>query len=121
MNTSNTLADKLKKLRKIAGLTQEEVGNHISITRQGYQYYESGVREPDITRLKKLADLYHVPLIDLISENVFIRREDFVGESPVYTIQGMEMEEQLIQMFRKLSPEQKEKIFRAMDTMVRTR
>ena len=66
-----SLAKTLAKLRKDANLTQSELGGKLSITAQAISKWENGTSEPDITTLKKLADIYGIPVSQIIdSENV---------------------------------------------------
>lgn len=58
----------LKELRKKRGWTQPEVAEKLGITYQAYGHYENGRRNPDIETLKKLADIFDVPINVLISE-----------------------------------------------------
>ena len=64
---STLLAKRLKDLWLKHGLTQYELGNYLNITQQGYFYYENGKHKPDLTTLKKIADLYGMTLSELIS------------------------------------------------------
>ena len=49
--------EKLIKLRKAAGLSQEELGNKLNVARQTVSKWELGETIPDIDSLKKLAVL----------------------------------------------------------------
>ena len=57
---------KLIMLRKQRKLTQQEMAQYLGITRQAYQRYENGSREPDIATLYKIADFFAVTLDDLL-------------------------------------------------------
>ena len=50
----------LKHIRELANYTQSYVADCLGITQQAYANYERGVRQPDNTMLKKLADLFGV-------------------------------------------------------------
>ena len=56
------LSDRLRLLRKEAGLTQQEVGAAIGKSLRAYQYYEAGTRRPEYPQLLALADFFHVSL-----------------------------------------------------------
>ncbi|WP_239719586.1 helix-turn-helix transcriptional regulator [Mammaliicoccus sp. G-M31] len=66
--SNKELASKLKFYRKRKNLTQKDVANHLNITPQAYQRYESqtNTNEPSIDNLKKLSSLFNIKLIDLI-------------------------------------------------------
>lgn len=56
------ISKRLRLLRNEKKLTQEEISNFLSITRQAYSKWESGERKPDIESLVMLADFYNVSL-----------------------------------------------------------
>lgn len=56
------LGDRLSELRKDFGYTQEYIGEFLNVTRTSVSAYETGVNDPPIENLIKLADLYNVSL-----------------------------------------------------------
>lgn len=66
-------AERLKKLRLLRNLTQEDVANHLGITRQGYGHYESTnvKHEPDHETTKMIADLFGVTTDYLLGRTDF--------------------------------------------------
>ena len=52
----------LKELRKKQGMTQTELGNKIGVTKSTVSMYESGMHEPDLGTLKKIAETLGVSL-----------------------------------------------------------
>ena len=56
----HVLNQNLKRIREAAEMTQTEVAYKLNITRQAYNHYETGKREPTVETLIKLADLFHV-------------------------------------------------------------
>lgn len=65
----------LKKLRQIAGLTQEEVADKIGVTRQAISGYESGRRQPDLTMIERFAQLYHTDILEILYGNSAKQKE----------------------------------------------
>jgi len=57
-----TLATRLKELRKAKGYTQNQVAIYCDITEKAYQNYELQAREPKLDILIRIADLYGVSL-----------------------------------------------------------
>ena len=53
---------KLKELRVLNNLTQDELSQRVGITRFTYSNYENGKTQPDFDILIKIADLYNVSL-----------------------------------------------------------
>ena len=59
--------DKIRALRKEAGLTQAEVAARISVTYRTYQNYESGASKPSAEVLAKISELFSVSM-DMLSD-----------------------------------------------------
>ena len=67
--------EKLLALRKEKGFTQKDVADRLGISRQAYANYETGNREPDITTLIKIAQLFEVSVDELV-ENGHVSKTD---------------------------------------------
>jgi len=83
MNFSN----KLIKLRKSNGLSQEELANNLNVSRQTISKWESGTTIPDMDRLKSISDLFGISVDDLISdtnEKQYIPNKEFIGVDEKY-------------------------------------
>ena len=59
--------DKIRSLRKEAGLTQREVAEQIGVTYRTYQNYEIGASSPSAESLSKIAELFNVSM-DMLSD-----------------------------------------------------
>lgn len=62
MNFANTL----KNLREANNVTQEQLAEHLKVTRPTIAGYETKSRQPDYERLQKIADFFHVSIDYLI-------------------------------------------------------
>ena len=83
-----TLPERLTKLRKLAGLSQEEVAERLEVTRQTVSKWETGQSSPDLDKVLPLCGLYNVTPDELlhdggteeaekeIAENNFARSEE---------------------------------------------
>lgn len=63
--------NKLREARKAAGLTQKEVANAIGVTESAYCGYETGKRQPDVAKIKQIADVLGTTgnfLLDTVTE-----------------------------------------------------
>lgn len=60
-----TLGENLQKLRKSAGLSQEEVAGRLFVSRQSVSKWENDQAEPGVENLKALAALYGVTMDQL--------------------------------------------------------
>lgn len=52
--------DKLVKLRKSKGLSQEDLANELGVSRQSVYKYESGENMPELDNIKKIAKIFNV-------------------------------------------------------------
>lgn len=57
-----TLGENLQKLRREAGLSQEEVAGRLFVSRQSASKWENDQAEPGVENLKALAGLYNVTM-----------------------------------------------------------
>lgn len=95
--------DVLKKLRLDNNLKQKDVAEGIGVTRALITQYESGMRQPSIEMLKKIADFYDVSvdfilgrtdnptMSNVVIENTFFRfaknaREMGIGQKDLDAI-----------------------------------
>ena len=53
-------AEKLKELRKNAGMTQQQLADRIWVTKASISYYELSERDPSPEILIKIAKVFHV-------------------------------------------------------------
>lgn len=63
------LSERLKTLRKEAGLTQEEVAKKLGISRPAYTYWEKGEKRPTPDKLTQIASLFGVSTDYLLNSN----------------------------------------------------
>ena len=83
------LKDKLYNLRKKNGYTQSEIAEILEVSRQSVSNWELGTILPSTSRLKKLSNLYSVPLETLLDDGIeiplhseSIQVEDVQDETP---------------------------------------
>ena len=58
--------ENLLQLRQKNGLKQQDVADGAGLSLRGYQNYERGLREPQMTALIALADFYDLSLDELV-------------------------------------------------------
>ena len=58
--------EKLKALRLKNGLTQEELGEKLCLSRTSISYYEQGKFEPDIKTIIDISSLFNVTKDELL-------------------------------------------------------
>ena len=62
----NDIMKNIKRLRQRKGLTQEELGSKLHVTRQAVSNWETGKNQPDIEILKSLAETLGVDVSELL-------------------------------------------------------
>ena len=70
MTNAQILGDKLYRLRKDKGISQEELAYKLNVSRQAISKWERGEALPDTDNLISLAKLYEVSLDELVGNNV---------------------------------------------------
>jgi len=71
----NQIASNLKRLRSMREMTQKEVALSAEIPQGQYSRIENGKAEPKLTTLQKIADVFEVPLSELVRQD-----EGSIGE-----------------------------------------
>jgi repressor LexA len=61
-NVNMTIGEKIRKLREKKGLSQQALAELLGTTQQSVAYWESGKRKPRYEKLKKLAEVFSVPI-----------------------------------------------------------
>ena len=98
------LQENLKRFRKLAGYTQEEVANRLGVSLQTVARWESGARLPSIDYLEKLADLYGVEVADF-----FIEPTDMYNESHIKNLIRK------LRSLKRLEPKKRERVLKLLE------
>lgn len=77
------LQDKLYSLRKKNGYTQAELAEMLGVSRQSISNWELGTIQPSTSRLKKLSELYSMPLETLLDDGLEIQLQ---SEQPLIEV-----------------------------------
>ena len=62
------IGNKINQLRKLSGMTQEQLAEKLSVSRQTISKWESGGTSPDLESVVKISRIFHVSLDDLLME-----------------------------------------------------
>lgn len=62
------LGDKIRALRKTAGLSQEELGDMLGVSRQAVSKWEVNQSQPEIQNIIQLATIFKVPVNVILSD-----------------------------------------------------
>jgi len=71
--------DKLIKLRKRTGLSQEELGEKLNVTRQTVSKWELGQSKPETDKLLEISKLFNIDFNVLIDDNTKIENDMIVS------------------------------------------
>lgn len=84
-------SEQLKKARANLGLTQQQVADLMGITKSTYCGYETGKRQPDVLKIKKLANILNTSG-DILLETGFNKTEIKVepNSQPLSNLKQME-------------------------------
>lgn len=63
------LSEKIVRLRKSRGMTQEEMVERCAVTRQSIPKWEADIALPETEKLLMLSEIFGVPLDTLLREN----------------------------------------------------
>ena len=64
-----TFKEKIVKLRKLKGLTQDEFASAVGVSRQAVYKWESGQSYPEVAKLLEIKALFNISIDDLLDEN----------------------------------------------------
>ena len=62
------IKDKLKNLREMNGWSQEVMAERLNMSKNGYARIERGESKLDMERLEKIAEIFSLEVVDLISQ-----------------------------------------------------
>lgn len=67
---SENFPTRIKNARKTAGYSQEQIADELEINRTSISKYETGVQEPNLETLAKLAQFYNVSIDWLLGVSI---------------------------------------------------
>lgn len=70
--------ENLKYLRTLKKVSQQDLADYLNITRQAYNYYENGKRQPDYETLLKIGEYFNVTIDDLLNADITNADENLV-------------------------------------------
>lgn len=92
-----SFAEQLKCARTAQGLTQQQVADLLGITNSTYCGYETGKRQPDVTKIKQLARA-------LKTSGDVLLETGFASEREAHSLKSAKLNEAL-EIFKKLNPD----------------
>lgn len=77
-----TFAEKLKNIRKKAGISQDKLAEKLGVSRQAVTKWETEAGIPDIENIRAVSALFHISIDELLSNEMIESREaDYLYES----------------------------------------
>ena len=73
-------SEKLIELRKLNGLSQEELGNKINVSRQAISKWESEQAKPEADKVKELSNVFNVSIDYLLKDEIEAPQETEYGK-----------------------------------------
>lgn len=99
----------IKKVREQKGLTQQHIADLINMHRSNYSKVESGLREPSIDALNKIAKHFDMTIDELVNFNGNIPIEEKLEDKATV---------EQVKLINQLDEEDKAMVFRIIDTIV---
>ncbi|MBD5536780.1 MAG: helix-turn-helix transcriptional regulator [Lachnospiraceae bacterium] len=88
--------EQLKKARKKMNYTQQQIADKMGITKSTYCGYETGKRQPDVKKIKQLAEILNTSGDILLETNITVHNnESRVLEEIAFYSKDLSKEEQL--------------------------
>ena len=69
------VGEKIKKIRKMAGMTQEELAEKMNVSRQTISKWEKEISSPDLESAIALCELFEISLDDLLKGGQPVKEE----------------------------------------------
>lgn len=83
-----SIADRLQKIRKQNGYSQEELADMLNVSRQAVSKWECGESSPDTENLISLSKIYNTTIDELISDNSTISKTDKPADKEINSAQS---------------------------------
>lgn len=80
--TEMTFGEKLKAIRRQAGISQEKLAEKLGVSRQAITKWETNAGIPDIENIMTISKLFHISIDELLSnEKNIVQSKDYLFES----------------------------------------
>lgn len=86
---------KIKRFREAIGFTQAEMAERLNIHVKTWQKIENGITRLDLERLQQIADIFEIPIEDLINtdDSVYIREVKNENNRVGFAVAGVTINE----------------------------
>ena len=73
------IGEKISKIRKMSGMTQEELAKKMNVSRQTISKWEKGISSPDLECAVSLCELFQLSLDDFMKGDQTMKREEKIS------------------------------------------
>lgn len=73
------IGEKISAIRKMSGMTQEELGEKMNVSRQTISKWEKGISSPDLECAAALCKLFQISLDDFVDEGQAAKNEEKIS------------------------------------------
>ena len=70
------IGEKINKIRKMSGMTQEELAEKLNVSRQTISKWEKGISSPDLECAVSLCELFQLSLDDFMKGDQTVKKEE---------------------------------------------
>lgn len=79
VKNEDSVGEQIRSLRKQSGMTQEELGKELNVTRQALSNWERNVNTPDTDTLQRISFLFGVHMDDFVQKAMRMESSDKKG------------------------------------------
>jgi len=113
----------IKRLRQLAGLTQDEVSSKLMITSSAYSKLENGITDLTIKRAYELASIFNIDICEVIQvsneESVKALQEIITKKNrEIYDLQRKVINLTTDEKGKEFPPINSDELFKKMDTLI---
>ena len=116
------ISEKNKILRTKSGVTQQHIASILGVDRSTYTYYELGKTIPNWPMIKKIAKIFKISPYDLLEDdNKYIASDislSYKKKSNLYDLSNQE--KKFILSLRSLPENERKKVIKSVDKLLRT-
>ncbi len=98
-----TIGEKILNMRKARGWSQEELAEHIGVTRQAVSRWEAGSAKPDADKIIAICDLFDISADYLLREQYSSERMEPTRQESGETVQQEKQETALGALLRRMT------------------
>lgn len=97
-----SFSDKIKRLRKQKGYTQEKLAEKTGLSKMSIRRYETGERQPKVEQLFKIANALEVPIIELL-EGLYLERDYLAVFDGLFNVKKEDLTDEFIKEYYQTS------------------